>query len=209
MKTQKAPLSIRIIYWLTNIALIMLSVAVIGVIWFNIASAFNLFHDDLQLHTQFPVKVDFKEIGTLTVEGANLDVAFVNATTKIHILNTPTHIANKIGLALLIVIPIIWYLTFIFRRFMVNVKNGQTFTISNIKILKHIAYGLVALWLLTLIYLRMMYYYIGKNVEFENISISNEFIDIDGVLIGAIFIWILAHIFETGLKLQQEKDLTI
>jgi hypothetical protein len=116
---------------------------------------------------------------------------------------------DEIGLALLIVIPIIWYLTFIFRRFMVNVKNGPTFTISNIKILKHIAYGLASLWLLTLIYLQMMYYYIGKNVEFENVSISNEFIDIDGVLLSAIFIWILAHIFETGLKLQQEKDLTI
>ena len=209
MKTQNAPFSLRVIYWLTNFSLVILLLASLAAVAFNIALLFNVFGNDLQLHTQFPVKVDFLETGLLTINNSQHDVELVNASTQIHFINTPVFIAQRVGLFLLAVLGITWYLLFIFRRFLKNVKEGNTFTVDNIKILKHIAYGLAGMWLFTLIYLRLFYYFVATNVSFEHIKVSNEFIDIDSVLIGAIFIWILAHIFETGLKLQQEKDLTI
>ncbi len=52
-------------------------------------------------------------------------------------------------------------------------------------------------------------YYIAEHLNFENIRITDEIPDYSGILFAALLLWVLAHIFETGLKLQQEKDLTI
>ena len=139
MKTQKTPLSIRIIYWLSSFSLVMLSILVLAVLLFNILIPLNFFGNDMQLHTQFPVKVDFMEVGNLSIDNQDIEVELVNASTQIHFINTPNFITNKIAPFLLIVVIVGWYLTFIFRKFIKNVKDGNPFTIDNIKILKHIA----------------------------------------------------------------------
>ena len=102
-----------------------------------------------------------------------------------------------------------FYLVWVFKKFITNVKNGSTFNIENIKILKKLAYGLVTLWVFTIIYMKIFYYYIGTRVEFENIRISSDTNNYGGLLIVALMIWVLAHIFIKGLELQEEKDLTI
>jgi hypothetical protein len=54
-----------------------------------------------------------------------------------------------------------------------------------------------------------------NKMEFEHISLmktvtlSMDMFSNQSTLFIAIFIWVLAHIFITGLKLQEEKDLTV
>lgn len=209
MKRIEPPLSIRIIYWLTNFSLFVLFLTSLATLAFNILIHTDFFGNDLQLHVQFPAKVDFLETGKLFLNGQELRVELVEASAKIHIFNTPGFIAEKIGLALIFVTLFSTYLIWIFRKFIKNVKNGDVFSIENIFILKKLAYGLVAFWLFTTIYMRISYYYIAGHLEFENVQITNDIPNYSGILFVALFIWVIAHIFITGLKLQQERELTI
>ena len=176
---------------------------------FNVLLYTDFFGNNMQLHVQFPVKIDFLETGTLSLNGQDVDVEFVEASSKIHFFNTPSFITKKAGIAILIVTSFAIYLLWVFRKFIMNVKNGLTFNIENISLLKKLSYGLLGFWLFSIIYMQFLYYYIAKNIEMANIRISHDFTDQSNVLLFALFIWVLAHIFITGLKLQEEQDLTV
>jgi len=209
MKTKKAPLSIRIMLWLTNVVVGLLMLIAIFSILINILLHTGFIGEDIQLHTQFPVKVDFNEIGTLVMNDQTINVKLVNASTKIHFIDTPVFIAKKVAVVLSLVVLGILYIMILFRRFIKNVKNGLTFNISNIKILKKISYSIVFFWLFTEIYMHIYYYYIATRVEFENIKISTDVDNYPWILVLALVIWVLAHVFTKGLEIQKENDLTI
>jgi hypothetical protein len=90
-----------------------------------------------------------------------------------------------------------------------NVKNGEVFTIRNISLLKRLAYGIAGFWLFTVVYTQLAYHVMAKYLQFENVRITNEIPSYSGILMAALFLWMLAHIFITGVKLKQENDLTI
>ena len=100
-------------------------------------------------------------------------------------------------------------IVFEFRKFISRVKKGIIFTQNNIFSLKKIAYGLVALWIFTNVYFRIANYYIAANLSFEQVRITNETPYYSGILFLALFIWVIAHIFITGLKIKEEQDLTV
>ncbi len=206
---EKAPLSIRIIYWFTNIIFGLLILIFIASIVFNILLYTSFFGDDMQLHTRLPVKVDFIEIGNLRVQDQDIKVELVDATTQIHFINTPAFITKKVGIIIMVVILFTGFLTWTFQRFIKNVKNGEIFTVNNISLLKRLAYGIAGFWLFTVVYMQISYHVMAKYLEFENVRITNEVQSYSGILFVALFIWVLAHIFITGVKLKQENDLTI
>ena len=209
MKTRRSPLSIRIIYWISNGSIGLLSLVFVAALVFNVLLYTNFFGNNMQLHVQFPVKIDLLETGILSIGGQDVKIEFVEASSKIHFFNTPSFIARKAGFAILIVTSFIIYLLWIFRKFIKNVKDGLTFNIENIGLLKNLSYGLVGLWLFSVIYMQLLYHYIAKNIEMAHVHISNDFTNQSSVLFLALFIWVLAHIFITGLKLQDEQDLTV
>jgi len=208
MNKTLAPLSIRIIYWITVISQFLLGLVIIATIAFNVFIYLDI-SDNLQLHTQFPVEIDFLEVGSLEINDQIVKVEFVEANSKIHFIDTPRFIANKVAIAMLIVSVGFFYLLLIFKKFIKNVKNGDTFNINNIKILKKLSYGLVVLWAFTNIYMFLLYHYIGTRIEMDNIKISSNLNNYSGILFAALLIWVIAHIFIKGLELQEEKDLTI
>jgi len=211
MESIKSPLSIRIIYWLTSFSLVMMIIVSLAAIVFNFMLYTKFFEGDsnMQLHTDLPVKVDFLEIGKLRLNNQSVDVQLVEATSRIHFFNTPLFITRKVAPVIFLLVSGVVYMIWIFRNFIKNVKNGEIFNIKNITLLKHLSYGMVGLWLFTVVYMRIFYYYIVKNLEFENVRITEEIPNHSGLLFTALLIWVLAHIFITGLKLQEEKDLTI
>ena len=209
MKAYKSPISIRIMLWLTNISVVLLALIAIFTIIVNILLHTGFIGDDIQLHTQFPVKVDFEEIGSLVMNNQTIKVKLVNASTKIHFIDTPVFIAKKVAVVLSIIVIGILYIMILFRKFIKNVKEGLTFNIANIRILKRISYSIVFFWLFTEVYMHIYYYYIASRVEFANIKISTEVDNYSGILFLALSIWILAHIFIKGLQIQEENALTI
>ena len=209
MKIIKPPFSISFIYWSTQVIFYLLLCVAAGALIFNILLYTDFFGDDMQLHTYLPAKVDFLEKGDLFLNGQHVSVELVEASTRIHFFNTPDFISKKIGLVLLVVVSMIIYLVFEFRKFISRVKKGIIFTQNNIFSLKKIAYGLVALWIFTNVYFRIANYYIAANLSFEQVRITNETPYYSGILFLALFIWVIAHIFITGLKIKEEQDLTV
>jgi hypothetical protein len=209
MKATKIPLSIKIIFWLTQIVFGLILLVAAGAIVFNILIFTDFFGNDLQLHTHFPVKVDILEEGNLTLNNCNYKVELVEGITRIHFINTPMFIARWIGSALMIAVFIILYVIYSFSRFITNVKKNLIFTEGNIQHLKNLAYGLLFLWIYTLVYTRIMYHSLAKNVEFKYVELTRDFPNFIGLLMAALFIWVLSHILVTGVKLQEEQNLTI
>ena len=120
MKNRKIPLSINLIYWITHIVYGLIILIGGAALIFNIVLYTSFFGDDLQLHVQFPVKVNILEEGSLTINKTNINVELVEATSKIHFINTPLPLARKFGTAMLFAFSFLFYLFFNFRKFIVN-----------------------------------------------------------------------------------------
>lgn len=209
MKTSKTPLSINVIYWITEFIYYMFIIICGAAVVFNVMLYTEFFGNDLQLHTRFPVKVNILETGSLYLSGTNINVELVEGVTKIHFINTPLFLARWIGTALMLACFIILYTAFSFRKFVSNVKKRVIFVEDNIQHLKNMAYSLLALWFFTIVYMRILFQVIGSKLEFEHVAITEDYPNFAGILMAALFIWILSHIFMTGVKLQEEQNLTV
>lgn len=210
MKTLKAPLSIRIFYWIINLNLIVLLFVALGTLA-NILFRVHFFWNDMAIFSSFglPTEVNFLELGNLNIDNQTIKVELIKASGQIKILDSPYFISKYIAPFRILPILFIGYFLWIFRKFIKNVKEGQTFNIKNISLLKRLASGLAWFWLYTIISMQLTYQLIAKNINFENITITKDLNNYSVILWIALLLWVLAHIFIKGLELQQEKDLTI
>ncbi len=202
METKKTLLSIRIIYWVTGISLwiaIMLSLLLIvsnTLLFSGIVKGNDIYSKNIH------IKVS--NTGHVHPDNLNLKLRWVNTTNYSNLINFNNFFAKKAAPFLLIYFLIFTYLLWIFNKFIHNVKEGNTFTVQNIFLLKRISYVLVGYWCVVFVSVQFANYYFTNHLETYKIFLSTEHL-----LWDALFIWIIAHIFISGLKLQQEKDLTI
>jgi hypothetical protein len=165
--------------------------------------------DELHLHAVLPSEASYTEKGTVHLFGKEHEVEFVEATGKIHFINTDQRLAKWFGGFLMGIVCILLYIFLMFKRFIVNVYKGYIFEHFNIRMLKNMAYGLIAFWGFMLLYSRLFYYYIGKNAQFKHLTVSDNLNSYGFLLAIALFLWILSHIFMTGVKMQDEQNFTI
>jgi hypothetical protein len=155
-----------------------------------------------------PVEVG-GDAGTLTYDNEQYKVVLSEAVGHIGVQNAPKSIMLWGMLALLFFGVLVFAFSWIFRRFMVNVRNGSTFSTANMKALKHMAYLIASLWALRLVYYKILYYKLVGNLQFEHIKFNNDFDYQFMILIPALFLWVLSHIFTKGAELEQELKLTV
>lgn len=209
MEEKKTPLSFHVIYWIMNITTALFAIVSIGLIVFYVMLWTDYFGNDLQLHVNLPGQVNIVSPGTMEYDGATVNIELVEAETRIHFINTPPSLARKFILILLGVCAFGSFLLWTFRQFIVNVRKGLIFTISNIILLQRISYTLVGFWIFLIVYIRTTYYLISARIEVENVEIVSEFDNYPWILLMALFLWVLSHIFIRGLKLKEEQELTV
>ena len=209
MNKNKKPLSIRIIYRVTEVVFWLFLLVLVLSVGLNIAFFSEAFGDKMQLHIALPVKVNYTEKGTMDVFGQPQEIEFVEGLGKIHLIDTNPDMAKVFGVAMLMVVIITMYIFVNFRRFIGNVYRGYIFEPFNIQMLKNMAYGLVAFWAFDLIYKAVFYYLFVRNMKFEHLEITGEFSSNWVLLLVALFLWMLSHIFLMGVKLQKEQELTV
>lgn len=202
------PFSLKLIYWLTNIVYYFMILGAIMALIFSLLLFFNKI-GDMHLNVSLPIKVDFHETGILHLNNQNIKVELVGAAPKIHFLDTPNFLTKQLSLFIILIVSFCAFLVYTFRTFVKNVYQGSVFSLKNIALLKQLAYGLIGMWMFGVIYFRLGYHFLAKNLIFENIHITDDIPNYSGVLLTALFIWVLAHIFKMGLELKQETDLTI
>ncbi len=209
MKKVKQPLSIKIIYWFTQITFWIFVLVFIAAIAINIALLTESLGDTMQLHAGLPVEVNYTEKGSLMVYGEIQEVEFVEAIGKLHLINTNPQLAKWFGAAMMAVVIIFLYIFIMFKRFIGNVYRGFVFERFNIRMLKNIAYGLVVLWFFSVIYSALFYYFIAKELVFEHLEITSKYDSFGILLVVALILWVLSHIFMNGVRLQEEQKLTV
>ena len=209
MKKQKSPLSIRIIYWLTQVGFYLTILTGVFVIAINVLFFTSFFGNDLQLHVQFPAKFSILEKGTLELGNGQVDVELVEATSKIHFINTPMYIARWFGSAVLLAYGFMLYMILMFRKFILNIRKNMFFELENIEYLRNIAYGLFGLWVFALVYSRILVKSLANSLRFEHVVMLEDYNNFIGILMLALFLWVLSHVFSVGARLKEEQDLTI
>jgi len=209
MEEKRTPLSFHVIYWIMNIITGLFALVCIAVIVFYVMLWTDHFGNDLQLHVHLPGQVNFMETGVMPFAGEPIKIELVEASARIHFFDTPAPLARKFVMILMGVCALSFFLIWTFRQFIVNVRKGLVFSISNIILLQRISYTLVGFWVLMIVYMRVTYYLISARIAMENVEIVSDFNNYPGILLAALFIWVLSHIFIRGLKLKEEQDLTI
>ena len=206
MKTQQV-LSIKIIYWITNLTFWLYSFIAVVMLFFAIALFFSFFND-LQLNIGLPVSINFIEKGSLSISNTPIGVELVEMFGQVHFINTPVFIGKIYSIFLLGIIIFTFYISFTFKKFISNVYKGAYFEFQNIILLKNIAYALLGIWIFSIVYAYFQYYYIARNLQFENLVVGDVKTSPE-ILLIALFIWVLSHIFQKGLELQEENNLTV
>jgi hypothetical protein len=175
------------------------------------ALMFDAFSDDLQLNVGMPVNINILEKGTLDLDISNkyIDVKFTEMNGKVHFIDTPPALGRIYGTFMLIMMATSLYIFITFRRFIINVYNGKYFDIDNIALLKRIAYTMAGVWVFTVFYGYFQYFYIATNMQFNSIEITSDVQTSSDLLLGALFIWVLSHIFQKGVELKHDNELTI
>ncbi len=210
METIKKPLSIKVIYWITNITFwIYVAITILALFLVGALLIFEL--DELQLHVGLPVMVNVIEKGTLDLNmmSSLVNVELVEMTGKVHFINTPPEVGRIYALFIFSIVILFLYIFLTFKRFIGNVYNGVYFDMKNISLLKRISYALVIIWIFTAFYAYFQYFFLVINMNFDTVEFTGDVQTYPIVLLVALFIWVLSHIFIKGCELQDENKLTV
>lgn len=206
---QKTPLSIRIIYILTSIVYYLTIIASSFGFIFAIGLLFGFWGDNLQLHTQMPFEANIVETGTAMYWGHEIQIELVEASGKFHFIDTPQIVAQTNAISMFIIFPLMFFIVFLFHRFIRNVSEGKIFDARNFYLLRKLSYILAGMWFFTVLYFQLLQRVVFREVKFDNIEFSTSGGWYSGLILAALFTWVLSHIFLKGLELQEENELTI
>lgn len=209
MNKFKAPLSFKIIFILNEIIFWLFNLVSVLAVVLIILILTGVFKEDLQLHVGLPVAFDAEEIGFLMANNTPVNVQLVEAYGDIHLIDTPQNLSKLFTIPLLIVVGVIYFLIYTFRKFIRNVRRGIIFEINNIKLLRVLSLGLLGFWLFWKFYDWFVGMMMVKRLHFGTIELSNETQGHMVLLLSSLVLWVLSHIFIQGMKLHEENSLTI
>jgi hypothetical protein len=206
---QKAPISVRIINVLSIISfwilIVVTSISFIG----NIILETGLIDEEFGLKIALPVTFDVVETGATKIGAHHGDIRIEDATGQMYLPKTPIQFTKSLMRLLFAVLLIALFMAWKFKMFIANIKEGLIFESTNINNLKHIAYGILILFLITKVYEEVLYYTMVRYVEFESIIIGRERTERSDMIIAALLLWIVAHIFMKGVEMKEDQELTI
>ena len=209
MEKFKAPLSFRIIHIVNEIIFWLFSALSVVAVIFAILVLTGVISDDLQLRVGLPVSFTPKEIGYLTVNSTPVSVQLVEAHGSIHLIDTPGYLAKPFMAPLLFVVAALFFMLYTFRRFIRNMKNGLIFETGNIKLLRLLSFSVIGFWFFWNLYEWLVGLWFSNRLEFGTVELVGEMPDHGILLLGALVLWVLSHIFMKGMELQEEQKLTI
>lgn len=204
----KTPLSIRILYWLTNIVFWLMILIASTVFVVNLIFLTDI-NETFQLRINMPVPIEVVENGKMFLTGGEEVVRIEEAYGKLHFVNTPFFISKIVARILFVVLMLGLFMLWRFKQLINNLKNGLFFVKENVLGIKQIAYGLLALWISTRVYMEILYRMLVKHIEFDSIIVGSQIGDYDFMVQLALVLWVMAHVFGKGIELQNYKDLTI
>lgn len=156
-----------------------------------------------------PLPIEVIEDGVYHMDLEQLNVKIVDAYGHLEFIDASKSI-NEIAFRLLLITTgLMWFIFFKLKQFIFNIRYGNIFESENIKKLKHVSYGLFALFILSRVYMIRMSHYLKDKLDFSTIQLGKEIYDTDYIFMFALLLWALAHIFMRGIEMKEEQELTI
>jgi len=209
MEKIKTPISIRIIFILNEIIFWLFNLVSVLAIVAAFLVTFNAFGEGLQLQISLPVSFNADIDGALIKDNFSTEVRIVEAYGDIMFPGTPPGIARPFMLAMLIVIGAMYFMLFVFRKFIRSVNRGVIFESKNIRRLRILALSLLGFWFLWHVYDFLVKILIANHLNLGAIEITGGMRSHAILLIFSLVLWVLSQIFLKGLKLEEEASLTI
>jgi DUF2975 family protein len=210
MEAVYKPRSIKLIYWFTTITFWMYVVTTI-LAMFLVAAILFFELETLQLNVGIPVKINVVEQGTLDLNITDkfIDVNLVDLTGNLQFVRTPIDVGRVYAVFIFAIALLILYIFVIVKRFVSNVYNGIYFDIKNISLLKRISYAIAVVWIFVVFFGFFQYYFLVINLNFETVEFTSDIQTYPLLILFALFIWVLSHIFVKGCELKVENELTV
>lgn len=208
METKTTARSVKMIYWITQVFFWLFTAAGFFAIFIGLGLVFNLLHN-MQLNIGLPIEMDLVETGRFSFGEITTNVELKEIIGKIEFQNAPLIVQRIYGVFMILILSIAYYLMLTFRKFITQVYKGFYFDRTNIMLLKRISYGLLGMWILTVFYGYFQYFFLVRNLEFQSIVFKGEVETYPAVLLFALLVWVLSHIFQKGVELENENQLTI
>lgn len=209
METKQSYLSIKIIYWVTQITFWIFVAGGAIMTFIGLGMLFNLINHDLHLHIGLPVAFDLAETGKLRLLSHSVDIRFMDAYGKITFSELPSLIGRVYGLFILGLVGITFFMFYTFRKFIMNVYHGIVFSRENFRLLRIIAYALLVFWVFIVIYSIAQNFIIAQHLHFDSLIYAGSMQFHMEVVVVALLLLMLSHIFMHGTELKEERELTI
>lgn len=203
------PVSIRILYFLTQFVFWLYAVVggllIVGGIFFM--AGFR--PDNIDYTLTSPWKFDLLEQGEVTGSFGTASVRIIDASGKLQFSEVSGVIPAYLALGVIAMILIIFRILWDTRKFMIRINRGVFFDFHNIQCLKRIAYGLSGLWILVLFTRVLLWWHLADSLTFETLRFHSAIQPDFGLLLAALFLWLISHIFAEGLRLREDSELTV
>ncbi|MEA3478025.1 MAG: DUF2975 domain-containing protein [Bacteroidota bacterium] len=209
MENVKKPLSIKIIYWVTEVIFWLMTTVSAFMIIGCLIVIMGFKPPDLNLHVKAPFTFNLDGQGSIDTYKGDIPIKLVEQSGQLHFVDTQLFIARPVAGSIIVIMIIAFNLFWMLRNLMRNVYRGKYFDMKNIKYIKYIAYWILGLWLAMKIYFWIFYKLIEDHVCFDGITIQGQVQTHNYILLIALSIWTLSHIFKKGLDLEETQKLTV
>jgi len=209
MKTQKMSFSIRLIDGLTRFAFWFVGVITSLLVIFFIVNLLGITPSTLNVGFEVPTNFKVLEEGTYANNNTLLSIKITKASGSVIFEDAPRRFAIAV---LLVVLPItlaLMFMLWLFKGFTKNVRLGNTFEQANIRHLKTISYVIAGMWLYLQALIAVYNLYMVPKFSFSGVQFEYSHGSFGGMLLFALFVWVLSHIFEKGAEIEEEHRLTV
>ncbi len=209
METQNQSFSIKLIYWGTQITFWLFCASLLVGVFLSVGFIYGFIRPD-NLAVGVPVGLDLAQNGLLQIDGHDIAVRFVEMQGRMRFSDgTPQFIGRIYGVFMLLAIALFFYVFYTFKNFIGTIYKGDFFNKRNIGLLKRIAYAVAFGWVFMLVYSYFQYFFIVQRLDYPVLDSAADLQFYPAVLLAALFIWVLSHVFVKGVELQENNDLTI
>ena len=209
MKKQRTYFSINLIDGIARFIFWFFAVVSAVFLLFVLVNLLGFTPQGLDVGVELPTNFRVNEVGTFTFSDTQTAIEIKEASGVIIFKSMPRFLSVAISIGVLPLLFALLFILWLFKGFTRNVKLGNVFDLSNIKHFKRIAYIITATWVYLQVVSTVYNQVLVPNFTFSNVQFSYAHGSNGGMLLFALFVWVLSHIFETGAQINSENELTI
>jgi hypothetical protein len=209
MKTKKPSFSIRLIDSLSHFIFWFFAVVSAIFVLFTLVNIMGLVPSSVDVGVELPTNFTVYEQGTFTYSNTQTAVEIKEASGVITFKSMPRFLSVGISVGVLPLMLALLYILWLFKGFTRSVKLGEIFDISNIKRFKLIAYSVTAVWVYLQLVSTIYNLVVVPKFNFDGVEFGYSNGSFGEMLLFALFLWVLSHIFEKGAEIETDNQLTI